>query len=554
MATPELAIPQVPQLPPQQAPVDPIEQARALALAQPPAAAPLPNDPTLGTPMTQADREREAFLLANGPIESGPVVPATPAAPIQRAGGDTGGAVVLDPLPQPEQPQYHVERLPGASSSTSGSSGISKQSEARIRGAQEKVFGAVAGEIEAQAPQRARDAAAAEQVASLADERARLSAQHAAEAANLRDKIAKDNADARAKLDQDVADYQKAGDKIDPNRVWHRMDTGSKIAFALAAGLQGFASGLRGSGGNVVLEMMSAAQERDLRAQEIGLNAKARGVQMRESMYSRLVEAGHDKETAMLAARDASNHTIADQIAAAQAAANNAPAAERAAQAAAAWQTKMAADRQALEERVARHTTSSSTTQSQAMLVDQYGRPAQDAGQAIPGTKVIDPAVHQRVMSNPAQEKQAREVASALKSGVGAVRNMVKLREKYGTEVWDDSAKAEMAANMTLFTGSMGQMSGSGTVNAGEFPRFQKLAPDLSPHLSDIKRVAGAPDPTLMKLKALEKALTGAANRSMSSYGVALDFNDGAGQASRQVRGKDGRVYTLYADGRTTVQ
>jgi hypothetical protein len=461
---------------------------------------------------------------------------------------DTGGAVVLDPIQQPQAPQYGMAVIPTGSSSTSSSSGISAASEKKIREAHEEVINAQADALKAAAPQMARDAAATAEIANLAEQRAKSSAEYEIKSAQLRDENVKNTAQARQKLEADVDEYTKAGNEVDPQRVWHRMDTGSKIAYALAAGLMGFSQGLQGRGGNPVVEMLQNAQDRDLRAQEVSLNAKARGIQLRDSLYSRLIEEGHSKEVSLLATQDASNRKIGDQIAAAQVKAQNTPAEELMNRAAADWTVKTATEREQLEKAVARNVTSSSTVQKQAVMVDQNGMPPGPAG--VPGTRVVDERAARAAMGNDAQAKQVREVAAQLQRGQDAVKNMISIRQRVGTEVWNDEDIAQYEAEKQAAVGAFTQMANSGTLNAGEYPRYAALLPDLGLHLNDAKRLIGAKDPSLLKLQGTLKAVQSSANSSLRPYGLAL--GGGESMPSRQVRGDDGRVYNVYGDGRVS--
>jgi hypothetical protein len=344
------------------------------------------------------------------------------------------------------------------------------------------------------------------------------------------------------------------------------MDTGQKVGFAIAAAMSGFGSALQGRGGNPVLDMLSAAEERDLRAQELGLQAKGRGIQMRESLYGHLIEEGHSKEVSLLAARDAKNGVISDLIAAAAAKAQTGSEQERMAKVQADWAVKMQQDRTALEQTLARHTTSSSTSSKQTVMMDQNGNPVVGGGAgqrgndanvtvrnltSIPGVIVKNNGLAMHAEGNRALMSKAQDQLQGVQQMHTAMKGMLDLSRKEGTTFGvtaeGASAASEFAAYKKAYIAGIRNAYGENSTDATN-ASLEKLANvDLSDWRQGITRA---------KIQGLAKSATNEVNARYSVMGLGFDPNDwdrrqggGTEKPSKTIQNADGSKVKVYADG-----
>lgn len=112
---------------------------------------------------------------------------------------------------------------------------------------------------------------------------------------NATDQIAEQEEDATIKqgLDQLGEDVRKG--KIDPNRLWSKMSTGSKISAGLGMILSGLGSGLTGQQ-NMAMAVINKAIDHDIDAQEKDLSNK-------KSLYAMNMQRYHDTRAARAATK-----------------------------------------------------------------------------------------------------------------------------------------------------------------------------------------------------------------------------------------------------------
>ncbi len=86
--------------------------------------------------------------------------------------------------------------------------------------------------------------------------------------------------------------------KTDPGRLMRDMDTGTKLVFAIGAGLGGFLRGVQGGGRNSVLDHMDKMIDRDIAAQQSDIdNAKA-SLTARSTIFGQLMQETGDRRLA----------------------------------------------------------------------------------------------------------------------------------------------------------------------------------------------------------------------------------------------------------------
>jgi hypothetical protein len=133
---------------------------------------------------------------------------------------------------------------------------------------------------------------------------------------NVFNKLANESAKVDAHLEATLAPIRKENEalfneintaRIDPNRVWHNMSTGSKVLSAISLILGGIGAGLT-KGPNLALKVLDDSIDRDIEAQKADVNKK-------ESLYSFNLKRLGDEKSAAAATKGQLLTTAQAQIA-----------------------------------------------------------------------------------------------------------------------------------------------------------------------------------------------------------------------------------------------
>lgn len=116
------------------------------------------------------------------------------------------------------------------------------------------------------------------------------------------------------KLGKQVASAQQ----IDPNRYWHNMSTGGKIASMIGIALGGFGQGYAGRQGNPVMDQINKYIEQDIDAQKTNYDHLRGQLGDKMTMYGLARQQGLDAVTAATAARAAAWQNVQMQLQAQQ--------------------------------------------------------------------------------------------------------------------------------------------------------------------------------------------------------------------------------------------
>ncbi len=111
--------------------------------------------------------------------------------------------------------------------------------------------------------------------------------------------------DAKQKNDEylkktDEMNTALASGKIDPQRLWHKADTGTKVAMGIAAFLGSIVPGVR-----PLSNLILGSAEDDIKSQEDEYNRKGAGIRQRDNIYSHMLKASGDSQLAKLQGRNA---------------------------------------------------------------------------------------------------------------------------------------------------------------------------------------------------------------------------------------------------------
>lgn len=263
--------------------------------------------------MTPAPSPTPIGVLAPPPA---PILDAGPPAPEPRV--DVGPITAVAPPPMPPAPAPAPP--PGVSLSPHGATFYNQKTGAetpspkpaaldpRVEGMNSRIEGLHEQQRIATAIGEAKESRAIDTANALHDERVALEAkasEHNAAKAIEDQKIVKQSADTQAAVD----DY--AASKVDPNRFWKNQSTGQTIIAALAVGLGGFANGFsHGQIQNVALDQINRRIDADIRAQEVDLQTKGKGVEAKRGVLHDMMQMGMSKEAAYSAARQVSLQNV----------------------------------------------------------------------------------------------------------------------------------------------------------------------------------------------------------------------------------------------------
>jgi hypothetical protein len=312
------------------------------------------------------------------PPEPPPAVSANAAAPAappkyvsQNSGGGAGNPFAV------------VANVPGQSQTTSVSTDLGpegKAAAAESAAAFKKQEGAQAqlGEISRQR---------AEVVAGDAAARVSTAEQHAkVQAAQSKEMVDRSNAELQ-KMQKGADDYDRSVKDLDPDRWWARQSTGQRIGNLIAIALGGIGAALQARGGyanahNTVLEQINREIDRDIDMQKAALQAKDRGLNIKQNMFMAVRAHGATVAEAEALTRAAAQERAASQFQAAAAKLGPGEAQARAQADAAQLQQQAALTKQQFAERVATRVSTTATStpvtagQMQAAGVEQQRKDA----------------------------------------------------------------------------------------------------------------------------------------------------------------------------------
>lgn len=113
---------------------------------------------------------------------------------------------------------------------------------------------------------------------------------------------------------QKAADEAAQAGKIDPNHFWESRSTGQKIMAAIGIALGGIGGGLSGHGGNVAMDVINKAIDRDIDAQKFNASHKQSTFQNQMGIYGMMRQRFGDERQAEAATRMAYLQNVEMQL------------------------------------------------------------------------------------------------------------------------------------------------------------------------------------------------------------------------------------------------
>ncbi len=127
-------------------------------------------------------------------------------------------------------------------------------------------------------------------------------------------------------------------------------------------------------------------------------------------------------------------------------------------------------------------------------------------------------------MRDPKTAEEIQKAAGKWNTVLQSMREMEEIRKKYGME-WNSDHAAEFDIYRTGAIGELSQDVGqTGTVNAGEFPRYKAIFGQLEPSILD----AMPGDVQLQKIRGARRAMERLAGLKMGEFGLEVDTGEPA--------------------------
>jgi hypothetical protein len=470
----------------------------------PPAPAPMPPDPVM------AANEQLLAQPVAPPAEDAPWPPAEWAPPAP------------EPAPAPQAPPQQAQRQappPGYGGQVQQTGGLMEDSLLRE------------GEYEAAA----------------ADKRAEGMAQQARVARDYEAQAEQRAMERKADLDQrwqalQAERQQIANTKIEPQRLYADMDTGSRLAWGIAAGIAGALGTINGSGRNLVVEHINRQIDLDIDAQKSNLANRRGALGDGMSLYQQLVVKYGDEEQAAGMLRAAAYDRIAKEFEAEAAQYANPISKENALQAALIYRqqsdasvqdTAVKAEQRAFENRMqerqvgiqaynaktGRMNVEADTDVAKARAAAELAKlDAAERAKVVKGPDglpIVDPMSGAPLrIEDEAERKDASKKMRAYANYRTALADYLGDVEKVGVvrSGWaqSDDATRLQAKRANLFNAWRG-MVGAGTIDQGSLDAFSKVVPEPNGWVTGYDPVAGV----RTTLELTDKAM----DSDMRSYG-----------------------------------
>ena len=268
-----------------------------------------------------------------------------------------------------------------------------------------------------------------------------------------------------------------ANPKIESNRVWTNMSTGSKILAGIAMALGGYGGALSGKGDNKALDVINKAIDRDIEEQKFNLQQKSQNmrdqVSVGQSMLGNLRAKFGDDVQAETALRLISNQQVQNKLAKIAAGTESKVVQANLANVVAPLQREQAQLGMQLKAQIAEQARKARAFSGQPMSAMDEAELPKEYREAL---------ISQRERSVPGFTGQAKDKESASKfqdlveKSTNAL-NAVKQLEAFTTEGmnWTPEKRAEAATQLELVVGSLREpILGPGTMQEKEYGRLVK--------------------------------------------------------------------------------
>ncbi len=270
---------------------------------------------------------------------------------------------------------------------------------------------------------------------------------------------------------QAMAEKQKPGQPVDPDRFWKGRNTGQKILAGVAVFLSGLGQGLQGRGGNASLEMIQKQIDDDIQLQKESASddkeRKRDAVTDANNVYRMMLDKGMNATQAEAAARVVSAQMLDAKL--------NALASKNKVDTyAAGFDQLKAANGIALQGAVQQFKTANAQAfgtiaSGQAALMNANTN-RMELGLKAATTGGRDPSVYVPGVGNALDKDAAKEARDTVRMHgitVGKLDRLMKLRTRFGGESLNRDAVAAMKSLSTELIGALNKQQKFGALDKG---------------------------------------------------------------------------------------
>jgi hypothetical protein len=144
------------------------------------------------------------------------------------------------------------------------------------------------------------------------------------------------------------------------------------------------------------------------------------------------------------------------------------------------------------------------------------------AGFKIPGLITDDPDVWAANAADDTTRRNMVNSAAAYRKILTGIDRMIELRKKYGVQI-PGEIQGEYELGKTAVIGGVTKLGETGVLNEGEWQRYSKVIPGITPSLNDLGAIFGK-DISLEQLKGVRRALKGAVDAGLFQWGAHYDY------------------------------
>lgn len=334
--------------------------------------------------------------------------------------------------------------------------------------------------------------------------------------AQLKEQKLEQEQDAYAKnqitqFEKETSEIAKSA-QIDPNRYWNNMSSGNKVMAAIAIGLGAVGGTFSGQGGNVALDIINKAIDRDIDAQKANALNKRQGLSDKINIYNMNMKRFGDQRLAMAATQTQMLQMANLQIQASAAKFQGAESASRA---------KMLQGQ--IMGQIAQNTMAMQQMLKQKAALEALSGGGQDLSgadlMALPKEQrelyVQGPGF--RGLAYTAEGAKAiRDSSGTVNGALHSIDKLLNLSKTNGREFLPSEAKAQAQALQAMLKGALRtEIVGPGAVNESEW----KLLNDI---VADPTKVMQLDGNTRVRLETLKETLIDGLRSKAAAQGIKI--------------------------------
>lgn len=141
----------------------------------------------------------------------------------------------------------------------------------------------------------------------------------------------------------------------------------------------------------------------------------------------------------------------------------------------------------------------------------------------VPGLIIDDANAFRNASGDDVTRRKISDSASAYRTLMTSLDAMERLREQHGAKLPGD-VQGEYESNKTLAIGAITTLGATGVLNEGEYQRYSKMIPGITPSLLDLPNLLGM-DIKLDQIRGVKRALRGTVDAKLYQWGARYDYD-----------------------------